>query len=1177
MRRASLLIALLTLMSLGVGASAFGKNSYWQVDAGNWSVGSNWRNGEPTWSDSAYVSNGGVATIDQPGEQHGTLYLGYLNGERGTLEMTAGGLSGLVQYVGYDGTGTLTHSGGNNSPASLYVGYNLGSYGTYNLSQTGQLLTTYDVYVGYSGSGLFIQTGGTATVSSPALSYSLYLGYHTGSSGTYELTGTGQLFTRDERVGVGGTGIFIQSGGTNTVSESLSIGVQSGSRGTFIQNGGTNTVSGSLSVGFGSSGTYTLSERAELSAGYEYIGHGATGSVTQIGGTNTISDWLYVGYSSASNGTYSLSAGELRAGGLSGAYESIGHNGVGYFTHTGGRNTITGSLVLAYNSGSSATYTLDGTGELFAAYEHIGRKGTGTFTQTGGTNTISDSLYLGYYSNSSGTYDLTGGTLTMKKGIDRSVKVGVAGGTAVFNLGDAGETGVIDETGIGGGVNLIVQDGTGASGTFRGWGTVGLTGTLKNNGRIVADGYGAGRTLDLSRFSAVTNDDSVVILPWGLRGGWYAENQGKLILPPISVATGSNTYNWGEQAGDSTIDLVNSLRISLTNVTSGGDLSVSLLTPDNPTVPPLPTGSMVGLWDFSPPTGFAFASADLTFRYDDTLAGSLGINEQELNVYRFTAGSWVAVTTSLDTMNNRISAEGIDSFSAFAVGVGNPPPPTPNQWNLSEGGYYGVPSHWSRNSVPNAVDAAANFLGMIEDQSTVQVQSPVTLGTINFSNANSYTIAGPAEITLQTSSGDARITVEQGDHTISAPLSLAGGLTVDTAAETTLRFTHGSPRFVIGDVTKEGLGEWVLDGGILPLGQINVNNGTLQVRSGLLAMSGGDVNIAAGATLQTAGAVSHKIVAGDPTAMIVATGPLTLGDQGPAGYNFAGILDVGAHPVTVLGPPGTPVVSGVLINGGTLTGAPELQVAPGSANGYIFGTGEVSGTVRMGAPGDNALLEGLGSAQKLEVSGLITGGWDDLGNVRYTGSPKPGFSPFFQYTGVGSSWPTGTALKIGGTAPAQINYNPIGGDTVVTGTYSQFYATGTLEGQPAGEPTMFLGLSLVLDESSSFNWDDLRDGDTLRLIMTGPRNQKVGTQVRHYQSGLIAYGPDFQSDLMQQLANLQPKLAPGLEFGTPYLGPDAFILTIVPEPGTLVLLLSGGLGLLLPGTIRRMVGRRRRS
>jgi len=54
------------------------------------------------------------------------------------------------------------------------------------------------------------------------------------------------------------------------------------------------------------------------------------------------------------------------------------------------------------------------------------------------------------------------------------------------------------------------------------------------------------------------------------------------------------------------------------------------------------------------------------------------------------------------------------------------------------------------------------------------------------------------------------------------------------------------------------------------------------------------------------------------------------------------------------------------------------------------------------------------------------------------------------------------------------------------------------------------------------------------------------------------------------LANLQPKLAPGLSFAPPYLGPDAFILTVVPEPGTLVLLLSGGLGALL------LVWRRRR-
>ena len=54
------------------------------------------------------------------------------------------------------------------------------------------------------------------------------------------------------------------------------------------------------------------------------------------------------------------------------------------------------SLSLGYDSGSSGTYDLSGTGQLSADYEYIGYSGTGTFTQSGGTNTLAKWLSLAY-------------------------------------------------------------------------------------------------------------------------------------------------------------------------------------------------------------------------------------------------------------------------------------------------------------------------------------------------------------------------------------------------------------------------------------------------------------------------------------------------------------------------------------------------------------------------------------------------------------------------------------------------------------------------------------------------------------------------------------------------------------------------------------------------------------
>ena len=123
-------------------------------------------------------------------------------------------------------------SGGGNVPAGtgqLYLGYNPGSNGSYNLS--GGSLTVWNQYVGYSGSGSFTQSTGASTVSG-----SLVLGQNATSTGTYVLSG-GSLSASSQYVGYSGTGSFTQSGGTNTAG-SLVLGQNAASAGTYNLNGG---------------------------------------------------------------------------------------------------------------------------------------------------------------------------------------------------------------------------------------------------------------------------------------------------------------------------------------------------------------------------------------------------------------------------------------------------------------------------------------------------------------------------------------------------------------------------------------------------------------------------------------------------------------------------------------------------------------------------------------------------------------------------------------------------------------------------------------------------------------------------------------------------------------------------------------------------------------------------
>ncbi len=245
------------------------------------------------------------------------------------------------------------------------------------------------------------------------------VGNRAGSTGTYNLSGTGTLSAASETIGVSGTGTFNQSAGTNTVTGGLSVG-----------------------TGAGSTGTYSLSGTGALSAASEYVGSNGTGTFNQSAGTNTMTGRLFVGSYSGSTGTYNLSdTGALSAG----SDEYIGYAGTGIFSQSGGTHTIAGVLNVGNDSGSTGTYNLSGTGVLSDWDEVIGRSGSGTFNQTGGTNTMtSNGLYLGYEAGGTGTYNLSDGALS-------SVREEVIGQLGAGTFTQTGGTNEMRELTVGGG------------------------------------------------------------------------------------------------------------------------------------------------------------------------------------------------------------------------------------------------------------------------------------------------------------------------------------------------------------------------------------------------------------------------------------------------------------------------------------------------------------------------------------------------------------------------------------------------------------------------------------------------------------------------------------------------------------------------------------------------------
>jgi len=308
-----------------------------------------------------------------------------------TLSQSQDSLSAVTEYIGYDGTGTFTHTGGNNTVNDFYLGYLETGDGTYNLSGTGSLLSDREI-ISSGGNGTFNQTGGTNTANYIRIASSPV---NLGATGTYNLSG-GSLSVAYMTIAssLGDNGVFNQSGGSVVVSKDLNVAANYDASGTY------NLSEGSLEVGH--------------ALGFVYNDNSApVGVFNQTGGTVTADQVLSTWFGF----TYNLDGGSLTT-------NTIDLHANANFTQTDGVNTVSDTLTLDNydnwlpKSGSHYTLT-DGT--LHA--ENIVIRGDSAFTQTGGTNTVSNNLSIvtaeglccdeneEYTISDFGEYTLAGGVL----------------------------------------------------------------------------------------------------------------------------------------------------------------------------------------------------------------------------------------------------------------------------------------------------------------------------------------------------------------------------------------------------------------------------------------------------------------------------------------------------------------------------------------------------------------------------------------------------------------------------------------------------------------------------------------------------------------------------------------------------------------------------------------------
>ncbi len=254
----------------------------------------------------------------------------------------------------------------------------------------------------------------------------------------------------------------------------------------------------------------------------------------------------------------------------------------------------------------------------------------------------------------------------------------------------------------------------------------------------------------------------------------------------------------------------------------------------------------------------------------------------------------------------------------------------PNQWCGPLGGSYNTDANWSGTIVvpelpgsqpvpvpqsPNGQDAVANFLDNLYADSTITLDSPATVGTINFKSVPRYTLAGPSTLTLQ-SSTTAQINVSLGNHTISAPLVIASN-TIVNAGTNSLDF-QGAQTW--NDNTSLTVQSGTLNYAI-PSGATSVGmNVSLAVAPGATVNVGGTVNPFSDGT--------HKVTIANSGNLAVNAGNIVTGAVTGAGTTA---VAAGAHLTA------DSIIQSALVIGGTPSNRSTVTIDASDSLGNPLG------------------------------------------------------------------------------------------------------------------------------------------------------------------------------------------------------------------------------------------------
>jgi formylglycine-generating enzyme required for sulfatase activity len=173
----------------------------------------------------------------------------------------------------------------------------------------------------------------------------------------------------------------------------------------------------------------------------------------------------------------------------------------------------------------------------------------------------------------------------------------------------------------------------------------------------------------------------------------------------------------------------------------------------------------------------------------------------------------------------------------------------PPQWAPNASGDWNVATNWNGGLVPNGVDAEADFFGAISTNQTVYSNAPITVGTLNFNNANTYVITGSSTLTLQASTGSAQVIVQQGTQELDLPTTIASNTVFNVFSGATLLIANPLTIDAGDTLTQTGAGTVTYQSTVSVLGGASIAFGNSTHVQQLSVASGGSASVAGTGTV----------------------------------------------------------------------------------------------------------------------------------------------------------------------------------------------------------------------------------------------------------------------------------------------------------------------------------------